>query len=565
MQTKSCQNCNKDFVIDQLDTDYYAKMNVPHPTWCPTCRFVRRMSTHNVWNVYWRNCDKCDKKMLSMYSKDKEITVYCNECWWADDWDGTEYATDYDPHRTFFEQLYELSRKTPWVAQEVIASTMVHSEYSNGASYLKNCFLTFWADYCENLNNSTFCLNFKDSSDCLRGYESELCYESVGFSRNFRTFFTEESDDCVDVWFSRNCYNCTNCIGCVNLRGASYCIFNEQYSKEEYAQKLAEFKLDTWSGIQKLKSQARAFWLTKPYRAYHGHSLNLNVSGDYVFESKNSHDLYLANGVEESRYCQFITVPKVKEAYDYSGWGANAEQIYEAHSSGENVTNIKFSMEAYTESMNIEYSIWTIAGKHNFGCTNLKRKQYCILNKQYSKEEYEALREKIIADMQAHPYIDPQGRTWTYGEFFPPMMSLFGYNESTAQRFFPKTQEAALAEGFYWAPETSNEYATTIKASELPETIDTTPQTICSEIIECETCAKAYKIGELEYMLLQKMHLPAPHSCPKCRMNSLFSRMNPIELHHRACQKCQTAIDTPYAPERPEIVYCVDCYQQELH
>ena len=153
MENKPCQNCKKDFVIDEQYVNYYAKINVPHPTWCPECRLVRRLSTHNVWSVYFRNCNKCYKKILSMYNKDVPISVFCNECWWSDGWDGTEYAMEYDPSRNFFEQVRELSRKVPWVAQEVIAPSMVSSEYCNGASYLKNCYMTFWADYCENIAN----------------------------------------------------------------------------------------------------------------------------------------------------------------------------------------------------------------------------------------------------------------------------------------------------------------------------------------------------------------------------------------------------------------------------
>lgn len=564
MEHKNCQNCKKEFVIDERDALYYQKIGVPRPTWCPECRIVRRLSTHNVWSVYWRNCDKCDKRTLSMYNKDVPVKVFCNDCWWTDDWDGTEYAMEYDPSRNFFDQVYELSRKTPWVAQEVIAPTMVNSEYCNGASYLRNCYLTFWADYCENIVSSSLILNFKDSADCLRGYYSEMCYESIGFSRCFRTYFSEECDDCVDVWFSRDCYNCTNCIGCVNLRGASYMIFNEKYSKEEYFQKLKELNLDSWSSIQEMQKKAHAFWLTFPYRAYHGHSLSLNVTGDYVYESKNSFDMYIANGAEECRYCQFITVAPVKDSYDYSGWGVNAEHAYEAHSSGENVSNIKFSMEAYTDSLNVEYSIWTIAGKNNFGCVNLKRKQYCILNKEYSKEEYEKLKDQIIQDMKNNPYTDSQGRIWTYGEFFPLMQSLFGYNETTAMKFFPKTKEEALKDGFAWYEGEQEEHATTINTEDLPAKITDTTEDVLNEVIRCMECARGYKVGQLELTLLQKMGIPVPHSCPQCRMKRRFGRMDPMRLWKRNCAKCDNEVMSGYSPDLPEIIYCEKCYQQEF-
>ncbi len=499
-----------------------------------------------------------------MYNKDIPITVYCNDCWWADDWDGSEYAMDYDPTRPFFEQVYELSRKTPWVAQEVIAPSMVNSEYCNGASYLKNSFLTFWADYCENISNSSIVLELKDSSDCMRARESELSYDSIGINKCYRTMYSEECDACSDVWFSRNCYNCTSCIGCANLRGESYCIFNQKYTKEEYTQKVKELGLDSWQNVEKMRETAHAFWLTLPYRSYTGNSMNLNVTGEYVFESKNSQDLYMCTNTEESRYCQFVTVPSAKECYDYSGWGANVELLYETHSSGENINNVKFSYCAYTNSMHVEYSIWTVAAKYNFGCVNLKRKNYCILNKEYTKEEYEKLRAQIIEDMEKNPYIDKQGRIWKYGETFPLSMSLFGYNETTAHRFLPKTKDEALAEGYAWYEGEQASHEATTQTVDLPEKIADATDDILQAVIACTTCARGYKIGQLEFSLIKRMEIPVPHNCPKCRQNARFARLNPPKLWERTCAKCSTEITTAFAPDRPEKVYCVSCYQQEF-
>ena len=44
-----------------------------------------------------------------------------------------------------------------------------------------------------------------------------------------------------------------------------------------------------------------------------------------------------------------------------------------------------------------------------------------------------------------------------------------------------------------------------------------------------------------------------------------FERVNKPVLYDRNCAKCNIKIKTPYAPERPEIVYCVKCYQQEVY
>ena len=77
----------------------------------------------------------------------------------------------------------------------------------------------------------------------------------------------------------------------------------------------------------------------------------------------------------------------------------------------------------------------------------LKRKKYCILNKQYTCEEYEKLREKIVKDMVARE---------EYGEFFPREMCPYGYNETVAMEYFPIEKEEAVKKGFKWAQDYCN-------------------------------------------------------------------------------------------------------------
>jgi len=563
-QIKNCQNCKKDFTIETEDFNFYEKIKVPPPTWCPECRIIRRMTCVNGWALFWRNCDKCGNRTLSSFPASQKLMVYCQPCWWGDSWDGTEYAMDYNPRRPFLEQLKELTEKTPYVALESSYLTLKNSEYTNEISYSKDCFMVTWADFCESVYYSSILNGLKFSSDCLRGWESELCYESTGFIRSYRTFFCEEFDDCVDVWFSRNCYGCMNCVGCVNLRGASYQIFNVQYTKEEYAKKLKELDFDSWKNLHEFGKKARDFWLTKPYREFHGDSFNLNVSGEYVYQSKNSKEGYILNYANNCKFCQFVTVASIKDCMDYSGWGNNAEMIYDSGQVGENASNIKFSAHCFPDTLNMEYCQWCIAGKNNFGCVNLKRKSYSILNKQYSKEEYEKLKSQIIEDMIKNPYIDQLGHKYHYGEFFGPGFRKFAYNNSNAYKFFPKIKEQALKEGYSWYEAENPVYNTTMTVDQLPDKLNETTDSIINEVIGCLTCKRGYKIVKGELDLLRKMNLPVPHECPKCRENKRFDRMNRPSMYYRTCDKCGIDIYTPYSSGRPEVVYCVKCYQQEF-
>jgi hypothetical protein len=564
METKNCQNCKKDFVVDERDALYYKKINVPHPTWCSECRLVRRFSFQNTWNMHWSTCEKCGERTLCIFTPDKAIKTYCQPCWWADDWDGTEYAMDYDPTRPFLEQVKELINKTPHSALTSLYTSNKNCDYANALAWCKDSYMVFWADFCENIYYSSLLNTLKFSSDCLMTNDSELCYELINVNKSYNVFFSEECDACVDVWFSRNCYSCTNCIGCVNLRGASYCIFNEKYSKEEYAEKVKELGLDSWNKLREVENRAQEFWLTKPKREYSGNSLNVNVTGEYIFGSKNSHDIYLSTGSEDCRYSQFITVSSARDCYDYSGWGNNSSRIYEGVTVGENADSIYFSAECWPDVLNLQYCYWNISGKNNFGCANLKRKSYCILNKEYSKEEFEKLKVKIIEDMKKSPYIDNTGKKYYYGEFFPPEFSKFDYNKSNAMRFFPKTKESALSEGYSWSDVENPTITPTMKSSSLPETIKETSESILNEIIECSQCSRAYKIVKGELDLLRRIDLPIPHECPKCRENKRFARLNPIKLWQRNCAKCDCDITTAFAPERPEVIYCEKCYQGEF-
>jgi hypothetical protein len=186
------------------------------------------------------------------------------------------------------------------------------------------------------------------------------------------------------------------------------------------------------------------------------------------------------------------------------------------------------------------------------------------LNKEYSKEEFEKLRAQIIEDMKTNPYIDKLGRKFGYGEFFPPEMSKFSYNKSNAMRFFPKTKEQAISEGYAWSDRPDAVYEITLLAEKLPDTIEKTDENILNEVIGCGSCGRGYKITQGEFDLLRKLNLPVPHECFKCRENKRFAKLNPPKLWQRNCAKCDKEIVTAFAPERPEIVYCEKCYQQEF-
>src|SRR3989338_6400151 len=312
--------------------------------------------------------------MLSFWPPESGFTVYPDKDFWSQEaWDPLQYGRDFDPSRPFLEQLLELFKKVPKMA--TFAINMVNSEYSGNADGLKNCYQTHYSAQCE---------------------------------------------DCIKVWFSKNCRSCADCFGCVNMRSKKYCIFNEQYSEEEYEKRLAEMALHRWQGIQPAGRRAHAFWLTHPNKSMQGVQNN-NVSGEYITHSKNVHKSYLIRECENLKYVQYSQVPSSRDCMDASLIGSKSELFYEVAVSGWNAADLKFCWDCWDGGRQMEYSIDCHRnGANLFGCVGIMDQQYCILNKQYSKEEYAVLRERIIKHMNDMPYVDKKGRVYKYGEFFPP-------------------------------------------------------------------------------------------------------------------------------------------------
>jgi hypothetical protein len=393
-------------------------------------------------------------------------------------------------------------------------------------------------------------------------------------------FFSVDCESCNDISFCRNCVGCSDCIGCANLRGKKYCIFNRQYLKEEYEKLAGDYRSNSYEKIKELKSKAHTFWETFPQKFMH-ESHNANVSGDYVYNSKNTRDTFITTDMEDSRFCSFITPSKVTNCYDFTHYGHVADLIYESLQVGNQASRIFFSWFAVSNVQDVEYSMFPIGSKNLFGAVSLKKREYCILNKQYSKDEYEKLRSQIMKDMAETPYKDSRGNVYAYGEFFPIEMSPFGYNATTAQELFPLTKEETQQKGYKWKEQEKYEHAVTLKAENIPDLAEQISDAISGEIIGCEhnglcneQCSTAFKLITDEITFYKRVGLPIPHLCPNCRHHARLKYRNTFKLWHRKCMcdkqhpkhngQCPNEFETSYAPNRPEIVYCEQCYLAEV-
>ncbi|MDD5146640.1 MAG: hypothetical protein PHN39_02780, partial [Candidatus Pacebacteria bacterium] len=428
-ETKICQSCKRQFVIEPEDFAFYEKAKSPPPTWCPQCRAQRRMAFFNERILYRRKDSKTGKIIFSGFSDGNGFRVYDHKLWWSDDWDSMDYGREYDFNKSFFAQFSSLLKQVPLASRSFVSP--INSDYCNNAGYLKNCYLVFDADNCDNILYSCMLHKSRDSLDIYYANNINLSYDSFMVWDCSRIFFSSRCDDCLEVYFSKNLTGCNNCFGCMNLRNKKYHIFNKPYSKESYQEKIKEFDLSSYRNLQTIIQQARDFWLEFPVKFREGTN-NVNVSGEYIADSKNVIHSYDVTGGKDLKYCQ-IVIPPANDCYDYTDWGLNADRIYECSMCGRDVSRINFCWDCYKTVSNSNYCVQCHNSHNLFACIGLRNKQYCILNKQYIKEEYEELVPKIIQHMNDMPYTDKKGRVYRYGEFFPPELSPFCYNETIAQ------------------------------------------------------------------------------------------------------------------------------------
>jgi hypothetical protein len=263
-----------------------------------------------------------------------------------------------------------------------------------------------------------------------------------------------------------------------------------------------------------------------------------------------------------------------KDCWDWSIFGDNGQLLYECHACGINAQNIKFCLLCYSNVHDLEYSMFCMDGAENlFGCVGLRKKSYCILNKQYTKEEYLKMVEKIKKHMDDMPYVDKKGRVYKYGEYFPVELSPFAYNTTMAQEYFPLSKDLAEKENYSWENTAERNYKVDFPIGSLPDDIQDVSDDIVGKVIACEhegkceqLCTSAFKIITDELSFYRKMNLPLPHLCPNCRTFERLKQRTGIKLYNRQCMKenCQNEFETAYSPDRPEIIYCDKHYKEEV-
>lgn len=204
-----CNDCYKCFFCEELENcqECYFSANLIN---CNNCIFCNNLS----------NKSYCIEN--KQYSKD-QFEKISNEIY-SKLWNHSELII-------LKKQYSQILKKSIKKSLNIISSE--NSIWYN----IQNCnnvkFVNFWND-SENCRYARMSNGGNDSYD-TDAYKSHFCYQVHYWMDTYNSLFSiPYFENNKYLLYSMYCVNCEHLFGCVWLRNKKYCVFNKQYTKDEY-------------------------------------------------------------------------------------------------------------------------------------------------------------------------------------------------------------------------------------------------------------------------------------------------------------------------------------------
>ena len=560
VERKKCPGCGQEFAITDKDLEFYKKISpvfngtkyeIPAPTLCPDCRNQRRLTRRNERRLYKRKCDLTGRIMVSIYAPESPYVVYNQTDRWWDNWNAMDYGRDFDFARPFFQQFNDLMLQVPRMS--ITNEGSENSEYTNQSGNNKNCYMLTSSSFQENSLYWHWCQKWKFNVDSLLTEWSEEIYQSINIKNWYKNFYCISLNNCSNCYYCDNCISSQYCIWSTWINNWKYYILNKQVSEKEYNECLEKLFIDK-NFYQQFLTDYNNLKKEIPHK-YYIWFWNEGFAGDYVINCKDTYYSFNTRNCENIKYCNDAW--DEQNSYDFTET-LDDKFCYELQWSATSNKSAFVSQVWYLTDC--FYCNLCFYSSNLFGCIWLRNKQYCILNKQYTKEEYEELVPKIIEKMK---------ETWERWEFFPANISLFSYNESVAIEYFPLSKEESLKK---WYKRQDKEYPINVpdwielvRAQDLPEDIHDVDDEILKKAVVCEVSGKPFRIVKPELEFYRKHNLPLPRKHPDVRHLERMSKRAPRQLYLRECDNCGKQVVSVYPADSEFKVYCEECYNKETY
>ncbi len=349
---------------------------------------------------------------------------------------------------------------------------------------------------------------------------------------NCRT--VSHSYDCANSAFLFDCRNCEFCFGGTNLRNRKYVLFNKQLTKEEYETAVAAIDLSCRSVF---KEQLGKFHELMKREGFWPENFNEKApqsTGEYLRNCTRMQNCFNCfEGPTDSSWCVW-SYGKSERNYFCVGPLDGADDYFVSaclESSG-----CKLSMNL-TRCQNVEYSANCTNCKNCFGCVGLSRKKFCILNRQYTEQDYWTELDRIKC------LLLERGE---YGRPFSGKFSTSYFYEGVAGQNLAATEAERTKYGFdLFDPESEGAIGELSGARTLRDSNEVPD---CAEAVNVAEWAGvplldksvnrrfAFLRPELEFYKQLKIAPPSEHFIT--RVKNLYQTANIFIMEDASCAKC---------------------------
>lgn len=318
----------------------------------------------------------------------------------------------------------------------------------------------------------------------------ENIYQSVWIVSSSNIFYSIHIQWGFDMWFCVWCIWSRNCIRCNGLQNTQYAVDNKVIGKENYLKAKEELLKDNMD-FDKLRDK-------------------LSISEPITFQCNDVENVHMAYRLHQCRNTLFVGWPEGNEdVYDMCiWWGSWTKHAYGCMA-GWKAEHMYCCVDCDGSSHHY-YSYNTEDSSHCIWCVGLKNKQFCILNKQYTKEERYTLAHTIFAEL------DGKG---VLGQGFPKDWNPYYLNDTPAGLLLDITKQEAEQQWFLRRDEST--------AIDLPEDVKIIPSQELQHIAYWKEAQRyidpsiesaalfdpdewVFKVTPQERVFLMKFGLPVP-------------------------------------------------------
>lgn len=187
------------------------------------------------------DCRNCEFVFGGSNLRNKKY-VWFNEQLSREEWERRRTEVDLSCRSTFKryqQQFLAMVEMAAYPENFNVNSPECTGDYLIDGLRSRDCYTSLRLTDCAWMHGSK---EAESSAFCVGAYPATQLFMCAMVTNSSQVKFCMTCGRSQNIEYCFNCHDCENCFGCVGLRNKKFCIFNKQYSEEEYWIKLDEIK-----------------------------------------------------------------------------------------------------------------------------------------------------------------------------------------------------------------------------------------------------------------------------------------------------------------------------------